>query len=92
MDELRDRAGDLALLPACNFADSSMCERRYGSYGEILTHGGWIYVYVYVYVIVFVYVFVHAYVYVCMHVCTYVLRPNSPTHTMYYVLTLYTTS
>jgi hypothetical protein len=28
--------------------------------------------------------------YVCMYIrtCTYVLRPNSPTHTMYYVLTL----
>jgi hypothetical protein len=31
--------------------------------------------------------------YVCMHECTYVLytcvlRPNSPTHTIYYVLTL----
>ena len=71
MDELRDRAGDLVLLPACNFADSSMCERRYGSYGEILTHGGWIYVCMcicmcmcmYVYTYVCMYVSIHTYIY-----------------------------
>ena len=26
--------------------------------------------------------------YACMYVCTYVLRPNLPTHTIYYNLTL----
>ena len=34
------------------------------------------------------YVCMYVFMYVFMYVCTYVLRPNSPTHTMYYVLTL----
>jgi len=36
----------------------------------------------------YVCMYVCVYVSVCMHVYTFVLRPNSPTHAVYYVLTL----
>ena len=53
-----------------------------------------IYAYIHTYACMHVCMYLSMYVciYVCIRVyvciCTYVLRPNSPTHTIYYVLTL----
>jgi hypothetical protein len=46
------------------------------------------YVCMYVCIYVCMYVYMHVCMYVYTYVCTYVLRPNSTTHTIYYVLTL----
>jgi hypothetical protein len=47
-----------------------------------------------IYIYIYTHIYIHPKPYVCMYVCIYiciciyVLRPNSPTHTIYYVLTL----
>jgi len=42
----------------------------------------------FVFVCLSLYTCVYIHTYKCMHVCTYVLRPDSPTHTIYYVIML----
>jgi hypothetical protein len=45
-------------------------------------------VHVHVCVSIHMYVCINVCINVCMYVCTYVIRPNSPAHTIYYVLAL----
>jgi hypothetical protein len=41
-----------------------------------------------IYIYVYMYICIYVHMYICIYICTYILRSNSTTHTIYYVLTL----